>query len=166
MRCSWLRVGDVEVSFCTGHRRSAIPFSPVAGAILPASLVPKRGGCSAAAGLLGRGWPPIHRRQHEGATLMHKIGLAVLLVTPMILGACNRQPPPPPAPVMTASEAACAARAAEIAGVDAATVTVVPTASTKSGATIYTASVNGTSYTCVVEIDNTVSTFEVMEFAG
>ena len=97
---------------------------------------------------------------------MQKIGLAAILVAPIILGACNREPPPPPAPVMTAAEAACAARAAEAAGVDAATVVVTPTASTKTGATIYTASVGGASYTCVVEMDSTVSTFEVMEFAG
>ena len=45
-------------------------------------------------------------------------------------------------------------------------MTVVPTATTKSGATIYTATVGGMDYTCVVEIDSTISTFEVIEIAG
>jgi hypothetical protein len=97
---------------------------------------------------------------------MQKIGLAAMLLAPVIVAACNREPAPPPAPVMSAGEAACAARAAQVAGVDAATVTVVPTASTKTGATIYTATVGNQDYTCVVELDSTVSTFEVVEVAG
>jgi hypothetical protein len=97
---------------------------------------------------------------------MTRFALAAALVLPMAIAACNRQPPPPPAPVMSASEAACAAQAAQVAGVDAATVTVVPTATTKSGATIYTASVGGTDYSCVVEVDNTVSSFEMVEVTG
>ena len=97
---------------------------------------------------------------------MTRLALATALMLPVVLAACQRTPPPPPAPVMSAAEAACAARAAEVAGVDTATVTVVPTASTKTGATIYTATVGNTAYTCVVEIDQTVSTFEVVEIAG
>ena len=93
---------------------------------------------------------------------MTKLGLAALVAFPIALAACQKEPPPPPAPVQTAGEAACAARAAQLAGVDAATVTVVPTASTKTGATIYTASVNGVDYRCVVEIDSTISTFDVL----
>jgi nitrous oxide reductase accessory protein NosL len=95
-----------------------------------------------------------------------KAVLAATLMVPVVLAACQRTPPPPPAPVQTAAEAACAARAAEVAGVDAGLVTVVPTASTKTGATIYTASVGDTDYTCVVEFDQTVSTFEVIGVAG
>lgn len=96
-----------------------------------------------------------------------KAVLAATLLVPLALAACQRTPPPPPpAPILTAAEAACAARAAEVAGVDAALVTVVPTASTKSGATIYTASVGDTDYTCVVEVDQTISTFEVIGVAG
>lgn len=93
---------------------------------------------------------------------MTKLGLAALVAFPIALAACQKTPPPPPAPVQTAGEAACAARAAQLAGVDAATVTVVPTASTKTGATIYTASVNGVDYRCVVEVDSSVSTFDVL----
>ncbi len=92
---------------------------------------------------------------------MTRFGLAALVAVPIALAACHREPPPPPVPVQTAGEAACAARAAQAAGVDAATVTVIPTASTKTGATIYTASVNGVDYRCVVEVDSTVSTFGV-----
>jgi hypothetical protein len=91
---------------------------------------------------------------------------AAVLIVPIALAACNRQPPPPPAPVMSAAEAACAARAAELSGVDAGTVVVTPTATTKEGATIYTATVGATSYTCVVEFDQTISNFEMIEIAG
>jgi hypothetical protein len=97
---------------------------------------------------------------------MTKLGLAALVAIPIALAACNREPPPPPAPVQSPGEAACAARAAQIAGVDPATVTVVPTASTKTGATIYTASVGGTDYRCVVEVDSTISVFEAMGMSG
>ena len=90
---------------------------------------------------------------------MTRFGFAALVAVPIVLAACQREPPPPPPPVLSPGEAACAARAAQLAGVDAATVTVVPTASTKSGATIYTTSVNGVDYRCVVELDTTISTF-------
>lgn len=97
---------------------------------------------------------------------MTKFGLAALVAVPIALAACNREPPPQPAPIQSAGEAACAARAAQIAGVDPATVTVFPTASTKSGATIYTASVGGIDYRCVVELDSTISTFDVLVAGG
>ncbi len=91
---------------------------------------------------------------------MTRFGFAALVAVPIALAACHREPPPPPAPIQSAGEAACAARAAQLAGVDPATVTVVPTASTKSGATIYTTTVNGVDYRCVVEIDSTISAFD------
>ena len=91
---------------------------------------------------------------------MTRFGFAALVAVPIVLAGCNREPPPPPAPIQSAGEAACAARAAQLAGVDPATVTVVPTASTKSGATIYTTTVNGVDYRCVVEIDSTISAFD------
>jgi hypothetical protein len=94
-----------------------------------------------------------------------RVGLAAMLTVPVVLAACQRTPPPPE-PVVNPAEAACAARAAELAGVDAATVDVVPTTSTKTGATVYTATVGDTSYTCVVEADLTISTFEVVEVTG
>ena len=68
--------------------------------------------------------------------------------------------------MLSPGEAACAAQAAQVAGVDAATVTVVPTATTKTGATIYTATVGDTDYTCVVEVDSSISTFEVVTVPG
>jgi hypothetical protein len=96
---------------------------------------------------------------------MPRIGLAVAIV-PLVFAACQRAAEPPPAPVASPAEAACAAQAAQLAGVDAATVDVVPTTSTKTGATVYTATVGGTSYTCVVEADLTISSFEVVEVTG
>ena len=63
---------------------------------------------------------------------------------------------------MSAAEQACADRAATLAGVDPTAVGVVPTATTKSGATIYTASAGGVDYTCVVEVDLTISQFEAL----
>jgi hypothetical protein len=80
----------------------------------------------------------------------------------VVLAACQQPAPEPLPPVQSPGEAACAAQAAQVAGVDAATVTVVPTASTKSGATIYTATVGETDYTCVVELDSTISSFEAV----
>jgi len=97
---------------------------------------------------------------------MTRLGFAAMALPFVVLAACQTAPPPEPVAVVSPGEAACAAQAAAVAGVDAATVTVVPTASTKTGATIYTATVGDTDYTCVVEIDSTVSSFEVVTFAG
>jgi hypothetical protein len=92
---------------------------------------------------------------------MAKFGLAAHGAGPIALAACEREAPPA-AVVQSPGEAACAARTAQLAGVDPATVTVVPTASTKSGATIYTASAGGVDYRCVVELDSTISAFDVL----
>ena len=94
---------------------------------------------------------------------MTRLGLATALLVPVIMAGCQRTPPPPPAPILSAGEAACAAQAAQLSGVDPATVVVSPTSSTKTGATIYTVTAGANSYTCVVEIDNSISTFEVVE---
>lgn len=93
--------------------------------------------------------------------MLTKTGLAAALVLPMVFAACNRTPEPVPValPVMSGAEQACADRAAQISGLGPEAVTVVPTASTKTGATIYAASAGGVDYTCVVEIDMSVSTF-------
>jgi hypothetical protein len=90
---------------------------------------------------------------------------AIVMMVPVVFSACQRAAPPP-APVVNPAEAACAAQAAQTAGVDAATVDVVATTSTKTGATVYTATAGNTSYTCVVEPDLTISTFEVAEVTG
>jgi hypothetical protein len=92
---------------------------------------------------------------------MTRLGLAAAALPVVVLAACQQPAPEPVAPVVSPGEAACAAAAAQTAGVDPATVTVVPTATTKTGATIYTATVGTTDYTCVVELDSTISTFEV-----
>ena len=94
---------------------------------------------------------------------MTKIELVALALPVVVLAACQRpEPPPPPTPTQTAGELACAAQAAAAAGVDQGTVTVTPTTSTKSGATVYTVTAGDQQYTCVVEIDQTVSAFEVI----
>lgn len=80
----------------------------------------------------------------------------------LALAACQKPAPTPPAPVLTPAEAACAAQAASVSGVDVGTVTVVPTSSTKTGATVYTATAGGKDYMCVVEVDQTISTFQVL----
>ena len=94
---------------------------------------------------------------------MTRTGLAMALLVPIAIAACGRQEAPelPPAPVLSSGESACAARAAQVAGVDPTTVSVSPTSSTKTGATIYTATAGGNSYTCVVELDSTISSFEM-----
>jgi hypothetical protein len=93
---------------------------------------------------------------------MKKIGLLAPALPVVVLAACHKPEPPAPMPVQTAGELACAAQAAAAAGVDQGTVTVVPTSSTKSGATVYTVTAGDQQYTCVVEIDQTVSAFEVI----
>ncbi len=86
------------------------------------------------------------------------IGAALAL--PLGIAACAKKPEVPPAPIRTAAEEACAAAAATATGLDASVVTVSPTASTKTGGTIYTAQVGDQSFTCVVEPDLSVSTFQ------
>ena len=91
---------------------------------------------------------------------MNRLSLLVVLAPLAVVAACAPKPAPPPAPVMTGPEAVCAARGATTAGVDVSTVTVVPTASTKAGDTIYTVTANGIAYNCVVDPDGTtISTF-------
>jgi hypothetical protein len=90
---------------------------------------------------------------------MIRRSLTAAIVLPLAIAACNRAPEPEPAPAMTGAEAACAAAATAALGVDAATVVVTPGAPTKTGAMVYTATVDGVDYTCVVEPDMTVSQF-------
>jgi hypothetical protein len=86
--------------------------------------------------------------------------LLAVLVLPMAIAACNRAPEPEPvAAVMTGPETACANAAANTLGVDPAAVAVMPGAPSKTGAMVYTATVDGADYTCVVEADGTVSQF-------
>ena len=95
---------------------------------------------------------------------MIRMGFAAVLVLPVVIMGCNRTPEPEPqpvmAPMMSGPEQVCADRAAAIAGTGPEAVTVVPTASTKTGAGVYTASVARADYSCVVEPDMTVSAFE------
>lgn len=78
----------------------------------------------------------------------------------MLVVACARTPEPEPvAAVVSPAEQACADAAVVASGADPATVSVVPVASTKTGATVYDVTVGETRYSCVVELDLTVSGF-------
>lgn len=91
---------------------------------------------------------------------MRIFGIAAALALPVAMAACApKPPPPPPAPVMSPAEEACSALVLQTAGVTEGDVTIGPVASTKTGATVYQASFGGVDYTCVVEIDNTISSF-------
>ena len=90
---------------------------------------------------------------------MTRTGLAVALMLPIVLAACNKNPPPPPQPVLTGPEAACAARGAATAGVDVSTVSVTPVSSTKAGEPIYSVVANGVGYNCVVGMNGAVESF-------
>ncbi len=92
---------------------------------------------------------------------MKKHGILAMAALPLLVAACAREPEPEvlfvPGP-----ELACAERAAIASGLDASVVTVTPTASTKTGATIYTATAGDAAYNCVVEVDGTISSFTAM----
>lgn len=90
---------------------------------------------------------------------MTRSALAVMLIAPIALAACNRQPPAPAAPLLSSGEQACVAQGAQAAGVDAATVTVAPAAATKVGDTIYTVVAGGAGYDCVVSPAGVVTSF-------
>jgi len=90
---------------------------------------------------------------------MNRLSLAALLIAPIAISACAKQPAAPVAPVLTAAEQACVARGAEISAMDPATVTVTPTSSTKVGDTIYTVVANGIGYNCVVSPEGVVTSF-------
>lgn len=90
---------------------------------------------------------------------MRMIGIAALALPVAIAACAPKPPPPPPAPVMTPAEEACSALALQAAGVTEGDVTITPVSATKTGATVYTASFGGVDYNCVVEIDNTISSF-------
>lgn len=87
--------------------------------------------------------------------------VGALVVLPVALAACSRQPQPQPVmvPVMSGPEQACANQAATLTGIDPALVSVTPVSATKAGATVYAVDAGGTSYSCVVELDGTVSSF-------
>jgi hypothetical protein len=91
-----------------------------------------------------------------------RFALGMALLAPIVVVACQRAPEPEPAPLLSAGEQACIDQAAATAGVDPATVTIAPTASTKAGATIYTVNAGTASFTCVVEVDLTVSEFSAL----
>jgi hypothetical protein len=90
---------------------------------------------------------------------MTRSSLAAALLLPLVFAACARQPEPAPVPVLSAAEQACVDRAAGVTGADPATVTITPTAATKTGDTIYTVVANGQAYSCTVAPDLTVAQF-------
>lgn len=94
---------------------------------------------------------------------MNRIGLACAIALPVFAAACNRTPEPEPMPVMlTAAEQACVDQGVAMTGADPSTVIVTPTASTKTGESIYTVNAGGMNYNCVAGMDGTVSSFTAM----
>lgn len=88
-------------------------------------------------------------------------GAAALLALPLVVAACAQPAAPPAAaPTLTPGEQACAAQAAQAAGVDVATVSVTPTTATKTGGTVYSVTAGAHSFMCVVEADQKVSVFK------
>ena len=83
------------------------------------------------------------------------------MLLPMVFfAACARQQPETVAvPALSAAEQACVDRAVATTGADPATVTITPTAATKTGDTIYTVVANGQAYSCTVAPDLTVAQF-------
>ena len=91
---------------------------------------------------------------------MRVSSLAAALLLPVVLAACARQEPETVAvPALSAAEQACVDRAVATTGADPATVTITPTAATKTGDTIYTLVANGQAYSCTVAPDLTVAQF-------
>ena len=96
---------------------------------------------------------------------MRKHGILLAAALPVLVAACSREPEPEVLYV-AGPELACAEQAAIASGMDASTIMVSPTASTKTGATVYTATAGAQSYSCVVEVDGTVSSFTPIAMAG
>ncbi len=92
---------------------------------------------------------------------MKKHGILAMAALPLLVAACAREPEPEVL-IVSGPELACAEQAAIASGLDASVITVTPTASTKTGATIYTATAGDAAYNCVVEVDGTVSSFTAM----
>ena len=92
---------------------------------------------------------------------MKKHGILAMAALPLLVAACAREPEPEVL-IVAGPELACAEQAAIASGLDASVITVTPTASTKTGATIYTATAGDAAYNCVVEVDGTVSSFTAM----
>ncbi|HMQ94926.1 MAG TPA: hypothetical protein PKA33_14580 [Amaricoccus sp.] len=94
---------------------------------------------------------------------MNRFGILAAVALPVVMAACAPKAPlPEPAPVLSAAEQACAAQAAAVGGVDVATVVVVPLTTTKSGATVHEVTAGEVRYSCVVELDNSISSFEAL----
>ena len=92
---------------------------------------------------------------------MRKHGILAMAALPLLVAACAREPEPEIL-IVAGPELACAEQAAVATGLDASTITVTPTASTKTGATVYTATAGDAAFNCVVEVDGTVSSFTPM----
>ena len=91
---------------------------------------------------------------------MTRSTLAAVLLLPMVFAACARQQPETVAvPTLSAAVQVCVDRAVATTGADPAVVTITPTASTKTGDTIYTVVANGQAYSCTVAPDLTVAQF-------
>lgn len=86
---------------------------------------------------------------------------ALLLALPLAVAACSTQPAKSElSAAMSPGEQSCAAKAAESAGVDPASVKVTHTTSTTNGASVYVAETAGASYMCVIEPDQRMSSFQ------
>ena len=91
---------------------------------------------------------------------MTRTGLAVALMLPVVLVACQKTPPPPPAAGADRAGGRPARRAAPRRRAStSSTVTVTPASSTKTGETIYSVVANGVGYNCVVGPDGTIASF-------
>jgi streptogramin lyase len=89
---------------------------------------------------------------------MGRFGILMMAALSLLVAACAREPVPEVL-IVAGPELACAEQAAVATGLDASVITVTPTASTKTGATVYAVNAGGAGFNCVVEVDGTVSSF-------
>lgn len=86
---------------------------------------------------------------------------AFLLALPLLAAACTEHAAKTEqTAAMNPGEQACAAQAAQAAGVDPATVAVTKTTTSTNGASVFVAKTATHSYMCVIEPDQRMSTFE------
>lgn len=85
----------------------------------------------------------------------------LLLALPLIAAACTEHAAKTEqTAAMSPGEQACAAQAAQSAGVDPTTVAVTKTTTSTNGASVFVAKTATHSYMCVIEPDQRMSTFE------
>jgi hypothetical protein len=91
-----------------------------------------------------------------------RFAVPLLLGASLAIGACAKKAPEPVPVTLTPHEQACVDRATAVTAADPASISIIPTTSTKTGDMVYAVTAGAVTYNCVVAPDNSVSSFSAV----